>query len=77
MSALEDAQFRKIFENNVLSNHWLIQMVAPQMIARRDGAIIIISSVAGLMGSALIGAYGVSKAADFQLPRNLAAALGP
>ena len=78
MSALEDAQFRKIFENNVLSNHWLIQMVAPQMIARRDGAIIIIiSSVAGLMGSALIGAYGVSKAADFQLPRNLAAELGP
>ena len=77
MSGLEDAQFRKIFENNVLSNHWLIQRVAPQMIARRDGAIIIISSVAGLMGSALIGAYGVSKAADFQLARNLAVELGP
>ncbi len=77
MSGLEDAQFRKIFENNVLSNHWLIQMVAPQMIARRDGAIVIVSSVAGLIGSSLIGAYGVSKAADFQLARNLAAELGP
>ena len=77
MSGLEDAQFRKILENNVLSNHWLIQMVAPEMIARRDGAVIIVSSVAGLVGSSLIGAYGVSKAADFQLARNLAAELGP
>lgn len=77
MSGLEDAQFRKIFENNVLSSHWLIQQVAPEMIARRDGAIIIISSVAGLLGSSLIGAYGISKAADFQLARNLAAELGP
>ena len=77
MSGLDDAQFRKIFENNVLSTHWLIQMVAPEMIARRDGAIVIVSSVAGLMGSSLIGAYGVSKAADFQLARNLAAELGP
>lgn len=77
MSGLEDAQFRKIFENNVLSNHWLIHGVAPEMIARRDGAIIIIASVAGLVGSSLIGAYGVSKAADFQLARNLAAELGP
>jgi hypothetical protein len=77
MSELTDAQFRKIFDNNVLSNHWLIQLVAPDMIARRDGAIVIISSVAGFLGSTLIGAYGVSKAADFQLARNLAAELGP
>lgn len=77
MSELSDEQFRKIFENNVLSNHWLIQLVAPDMIARRDGSIIVISSIAGLVGSSLIGAYGVSKAADFQLARNLAVELGP
>lgn len=77
MAGLDDAQFRKIFENNVLSTHWLIQMVAPEMSARRDGAIVIVSSVAGLLGSSLIGAYGVSKAADFQLARNLATELGP
>lgn len=77
MSGLTDQQFRKIFENNVISNHWLIQMVAPEMIARRDGAIILISSIAGLVGSPLLGAYGVSKAADFQLARNLATELGP
>lgn len=77
MSDLSDEQFRKIFENNVLSNHWLVQLVAPQMIARRDGVIIIISSIAGLVGSSLLGAYAVSKAADLQLARSLAAELGP
>src|SRR5271165_2918957 len=69
-------RFRKIFENNVLSNHWLIQMVAPKMIERKDGAIVIVSSIGGLKGSTVLGAYCVSKAADFQLARNLAAEWG-
>jgi len=77
MSGISDEQFRKIFDNNVLANHWLIGMTAPQMIERRDGAIIIVSSIGGLMGSGVIGAYNVSKAADFQLVRNLAIEFGP
>jgi NAD(P)-dependent dehydrogenase (short-subunit alcohol dehydrogenase family) len=77
MSTLTDEQFRKILDNNILSNHWLIQLVAPEMVARRDGAIVIVSSVGGLKGSAVLGAYSVSKAADFQLARNLAVELGP
>jgi NAD(P)-dependent dehydrogenase (short-subunit alcohol dehydrogenase family) len=77
MSTLTDEQFRKILDNNILSNHWLIQLVAPEMTARRDGAIVIVSSVGGLKGSAVLGAYSVSKAADFQLARNLAVELGP
>jgi NAD(P)-dependent dehydrogenase (short-subunit alcohol dehydrogenase family) len=77
LSSIKDEQFRKILDNNILSNHWLIQMVTPQMIARRDGAIIIVSSIGGLRGSPLIGAYNISKAADFQLARNLAVELGP
>ena len=77
MSGIADEQFRKIMENNVLANHWLIQMVAPQMIERRDGAIIIVSSIGGLRGSHVIGAYNVSKAADMQLARNLAVEYGP
>jgi NAD(P)-dependent dehydrogenase (short-subunit alcohol dehydrogenase family) len=77
MSGISDEQFRKIFDNNVLANHWLIGMTAPQMIERRDGAIIIVSSIGGLMGSGVIGAYNVSKAADFQLVRNLAVEFGP
>ena len=77
MAGIEDDQFRKILENNVISNHWLINFTAPQMIARRGGAIIIVSSIGGLRGSSVIGAYNISKAADFQLARNLAVEYGP
>lgn len=77
MSGITDEQFRKIFDNNVLANHWLITMVAPEMKQRKEGAIILISSIGGLVGSEVIGAYNISKAADFQLARNLAIEFGP
>lgn len=77
MSGIEDDQFRKILENNVIANHWLVQMVVPQMVERKDGSIIIVSSIGGLRGSPVIGAYNISKAADFQLARNLAVEYGP
>jgi len=77
MAGIEDDQFRKILENNVIANHWLINMVAPAMIERKDGAIIIVSSIGGMRGSPVIGAYNISKAADFQLARNLAVEFGP
>lgn len=77
MSALSDEAFTKILQNNIVSNHWLIQMVAPQMQKRRDGAVIIISSIGGLHASNVIGAYNISKAADMQLARNLALEFGP
>jgi NAD(P)-dependent dehydrogenase (short-subunit alcohol dehydrogenase family) len=74
---MDDEVFEKIMRNNVLSNHWLCQMVQPDMAARRDGAIIIVSSIGGLKGSTEIGAYCISKAADMQLARNLACEWGP
>jgi NAD(P)-dependent dehydrogenase (short-subunit alcohol dehydrogenase family) len=77
MEGIADDQFRKILENNVIANHWLIAMVAPEMRGRRDGAIIIISSIGGLRGTPIIGAYSISKAADMQLARNLAHEFGP
>jgi len=77
MAGIGDEQFRKILDNNIISNHWLIGMVAPQMVERRGGAVIIVSSIGGLRGSPVIGAYNVSKAADFQLARNYAVELGP
>jgi len=77
LSGIADDQFRKILENNVIANHWLISFAVPQMIERKDGAIIIVSSIGGLRGSPVIGAYNVSKAADFQLARNLAVEYGP
>jgi NAD(P)-dependent dehydrogenase (short-subunit alcohol dehydrogenase family) len=77
MSTLPDEAFHKILDSNIISNHWLIQMVAPEMRARREGAIIIVSSIGGLKGNTSIGAYNISKAADFQLARNLAHEFGP
>jgi NAD(P)-dependent dehydrogenase (short-subunit alcohol dehydrogenase family) len=76
MAGISDEQLGKILQNNVVSNHWLIQMAAPEMLERRDGSIIIVSSIGGLKGNALIGAYNISKAADFQLARNLAVEYG-
>jgi NAD(P)-dependent dehydrogenase (short-subunit alcohol dehydrogenase family) len=77
MGDMSDDQFNKILQNNIVSNHWLIHMVAPEMRQRKDGSIIIISSIGGLRGTAVLGAYSISKAADMQLARNLAAELGP
>ena len=76
-AGISDDQFMKILQNNIVSNHWLIAMVAPAMRARRAGSITIISSVGGLKGTTIIGAYAISKAADMQLARNLAAEFGP
>jgi len=74
---ISDDAFRKILDNNIIANNWLISMVAPEMKERHDGAIVIVSSIGGLRGSTVIGAYCISKAADMQLARNLAQELGP
>ncbi|MEY5008102.1 MAG: hypothetical protein RL764_1418 [Pseudomonadota bacterium] len=76
-AGIEDEQFRKIMDNNILSNHWLINMVAPEMMERGEGSVTIISSIGGLKGSTVIGAYCISKAADMQMARNLADEFGP
>ena len=74
---MTDDAFEKIMRNNVLSNHWLCQAVRADMAAKKDGAIVIISSVGGMRGDPNIGMYCVSKAADMQLARNLAVEWGP
>lgn len=76
MAGITDEQFRKILDNNILSVHWLAQMVAPEMMERKQGSIIVISSMGGVFGSANLGAYAISKAADLQFVRNLAVELG-
>jgi len=74
---IPDEAFDKIMGANVRSNHWLCQLVLPEMVERKDGSIIIVSSVGGLRGSPVLGAYCISKAADFQLARNIAVEYGP
>jgi len=73
---IPDEAFDRIMASNVKSNHWLSHMVLPQMKERKDGSIIIVSSIGGLHGSPIIGAYCISKAADFQLARNLSVEYG-
>ncbi len=77
MASLPDEAFLKILQNNIMSNHWLANLVLPDMAQRRDGTVIIVSSIGGLKGSDTLGAYCISKAADMQLARNLAQEWGP
>lgn len=77
MQEMSDEVFDKMISTNLKAQLWLCQMVCPQMAERGDGAVIIISSIAGLRGNSMQGMYGLCKAADIQLARNLALEWGP
>ena len=66
----------KLMDNNIKSNILLCQMVIPDMVERKEGSIIMISSVGGLKASTVIGGYNVTKAADIMIVKNLAAEFG-
>lgn len=74
---IPDEAFDKIMNSNIGSAHRLCQMVLPGMAKLGGGAVIIVSSIAGIKGSNVLGAYGISKAADMQMARNLAVEWGP
>ena len=74
---IPDAAFDKTMDTNVKSNLWLCHLVLPEMAEREDGAIIIVSSIGGLIGSSMLGTYAITKAADMQIARNLAVEYGP
>ncbi len=76
LAKIPDDAFDKIMNTNVRSNVWLCNMVLPQIAQRGGGSAIILSSIAGLLGTRLLGAYALSKAADSQLARNLAVEWG-
>ncbi len=75
---ISESAFDKIMDTNVKNVLWLCRAVIPQMAERMDGAVIIVSSIAGLKGTRRLGActYALSKAADMQLARNLAVEWG-
>jgi len=72
-----DEVYERVMGANVRSNFWLANMVCPHMAERGGGSFIIISSIGGVRGSASLGLYGISKAADMQLARNIAVEWGP
>jgi NAD(P)-dependent dehydrogenase (short-subunit alcohol dehydrogenase family) len=72
-----DEVYERVMGANVRSNFWLANMVCPHMAERGGGSFIVISSIGGLRGTASLGLYGISKAADMQLTRNIAVEWGP
>src|ERR1041384_1804794 len=77
LGGISDEQFDKIMAANIKSNLWLANRAIPNMVSRGGGSVIIVSSIGGIRGSAALGAYGISKAADFSLARSLAVEWGP
>ena len=69
-------QFDKVMHNNIRSNQLLCNLCLPNMIEKEDGSIIIISSIAAIKGSPILGAYNISKAADVMIVKNIAAEFG-
>jgi NAD(P)-dependent dehydrogenase (short-subunit alcohol dehydrogenase family) len=76
LAEIPDEAYDRTMNSNVRSNLWLCAMVQPDMAAKRDGSIIIVSSIAAVKGTPTLGAYAISKAADFQLARNFAVEWG-
>jgi NAD(P)-dependent dehydrogenase (short-subunit alcohol dehydrogenase family) len=76
LGGISDEAFDKIMSSNIKSNLWLCNRAIPTMAEKGGGSVIIVSSTGGLRGSAMLGAYGISKAADFQLARSLAVEWG-
>jgi NAD(P)-dependent dehydrogenase (short-subunit alcohol dehydrogenase family) len=77
LANIPDDAFDKIMSSNIKSNLWLCNLAIPAMAEKGGGSVVIVSSIGGLRGSANLGAYGISKAADFQLARSLAVEWGP
>ena len=77
LAEIPDDAFDKIMSSNVKSNLWLCNLAIPGMAKRGGGAVVIVSSIAALRGSLMLGAYGISKSADLGLTRNLALEWGP
>ncbi len=77
MQDVSDEAFHKVMHNNIRANMNLAHLVLPEMAERGDGAVVVVSSIAGLKGSRNLGVYAISKAADMQLVRNLAVEWSP
>jgi NAD(P)-dependent dehydrogenase (short-subunit alcohol dehydrogenase family) len=77
LAKIPDEAFDKIMSSNIKSNLWLCNLAIPVMAEKGGGSVVIVSSIGGLKGNAVLGAYGISKAADFQLARSLAVEWGP
>lgn len=73
---VDEKAFNVIMRNNVYSALRLAHFARPHLVRSPDPAIVLVSSIAGALGNRMIGAYGMSKAGENQLARNLALEFG-
>lgn len=73
---VDQKAFDVIMRNNVFASMRLAHLARPHLKAAGSGAVVLVSSIAGQFGNRHIGVYGMSKAAEDQLVRNLALELG-
>jgi NAD(P)-dependent dehydrogenase (short-subunit alcohol dehydrogenase family) len=77
LEKVEATVFDEAMISNVRNNLLLANLVAQDMIARRDGSIIIMSSIVGSRGRSGVGIYATTKSALNQLVRTMAVEWGP
>ena len=76
-SEVTDKDWQKMINNNLYSAFCVTQEVLPNMIQRKEGCIINISSVWGIVGASCETIYSVAKAGMDAMTKSLAKELGP
>lgn len=74
---LSQAVWHKVLDTNLTAVWHLAKLVYPAMAERGAGSIVVLSSIAGILGVPNSGIYAVSKAASQHLARQLAVEWGP
>lgn len=75
--SVTDEEWNKIINNNLYSTFCVTQEVLPNMIHNKQGCIINISSIWGLVGASCETIYSISKAGIDAMTKSLAKELGP
>lgn len=69
--------WREIFSVNTDGVFYCLKNALPQMISRKNGAIVIVSSILGINGASCEAAYSATKGALIALTKSLSKELGP
>lgn len=74
---ISDGDWQRVFAVNVEGMRHCCQAAIPQMVSRKSGSIINISSVWGVLGASCEVTYSATKAAIISMTKSLAKELGP
>ena len=77
MSMLEETQWDRIFDVNVMGIYHCVNAAMPAFLAKQTGSIVTVSSMWGQVGASCEAAYSATKGAVIALTKALAKELGP